>query len=760
VNYRSINDLNEDVKAFVHKLPRDLDLIVGIPRSGLLVANLIALYLNLPFTDVDGLRERRIFQSGLRLGKKFGFDKCKKVLVVDDSVFAGKSMKAVKSIIDSANLPYQIYYAAVYATSRYHGEIDLWHELVEPPRFFEWNTSTHDVLTQSCVDLDGVFCRDPTKEENDDGDKYRYFIANVEPIFIPSVEIGWIVTSRLEKYRDLTEEWLKRHGIRYRNLVMMNFPDKEARIASQSYSTFKAEAYKSTGAILFIESSLKQAQEIAKLTGKEVLCVESNRLIRDDRQYRITELENKVVELQDKVSTLRNRILDLQNAHTEKMKELRNSVTFSVGDTLVSAVRSPKGAIALPIRIWRIYKAYISRSRRRLGSTDTATRAAQLMPTEVVQIRDLTASTARKVTPIQEANVLFMPTNGAGLGHVTRLLAIARRLRTHSRVSECVFLTTSDALNIIRREGFIAYHFPSPDLLRGRMKSTGWNSCLADLLAMVMANHEINAFAFDGVSPYPGITEVVAGRKRLIKIWIRRGVREEVEDKVRATEKHFDLVIIPGELGQKGISQDAAGRIIIPPIVFLGREELLGRGEVVKSLGLQPDRKTVFIQLPAGNVRPIETEVEMIMDVLYGFKGIQVVLANSIISKTVFRGLKDVKVIQDYPVSLYYSGFDVTISAAGYNSVAELSYLCMPSILIPRIEAQADDQLARSLTAQEKGMGLVLHPFSARKLSEHLGILLDENRNKEYRKRCLEQSIENGADTAAKLMAGLFFGNA
>ena len=60
------------------------------------------------------------------------------------------------------------------------------------------------------MDFDGVLCRDPTEEENDDGDKYRYFIANVEPIFKPSVEIGWIVTSRLEKYRDLTENWLKK----------------------------------------------------------------------------------------------------------------------------------------------------------------------------------------------------------------------------------------------------------------------------------------------------------------------------------------------------------------------------------------------------------------------------------------------------------------------------------------------------------------------------------------------------------------------
>ena len=29
--------------------------------------------------------------------------------------------------------------------------------------------------------------------------------------------LGWLVTSRLEKYRELTEEWLADYGIKYEN---------------------------------------------------------------------------------------------------------------------------------------------------------------------------------------------------------------------------------------------------------------------------------------------------------------------------------------------------------------------------------------------------------------------------------------------------------------------------------------------------------------------------------------------------------------
>ncbi len=410
MNYKTIKDLSKDIKALVPKLPVDLDLIVGIPRSGLLVGNLIALYLNLPFTDVESLCEGRVLQSGPRLDSKFDFDKCKKVLVVDDTVFAGHSMRAAKSAIRAANLPYEIYYAAIYVTSRYHGEVDFWHELVESPRFFEWNISTHDILTKSCVDLDGVLCRDPTEEENDDGDNYRHFIANVEPIFKPSVEIGWIVTCRLEKYRDLTEKWLKKYGIQYRNLIMMNFPDKKARIASKSYSTFKAEAYKSADAALFIESSLKQAQEIVKLTGKEVLCIESNQLIRDDTQYRIAELQNIIVELQDRVLELQNgcvklrsRIEKLQgriSTLSEKNKALRASVTFQVGKALVSAARPSRATIALPFRLWRIYRDYRARKRQHSLTNEMEEGEGNKQKLqEFVPAERKSASWTRKATP-------------------------------------------------------------------------------------------------------------------------------------------------------------------------------------------------------------------------------------------------------------------------------------------------------------------------------------------------------------------------
>jgi predicted glycosyltransferase len=56
---------------------------------------------------------------------------------------------------------------------------------------------------------------------------------------------------------------------------------------------------------------------------------------------------------------------------------------------------------------------------------------------------------------------LFYAVNGLGLGHVTRLLSIARALKRLSPEAEVLFLTSSEADHVIYREGFAAVKLPS-----------------------------------------------------------------------------------------------------------------------------------------------------------------------------------------------------------------------------------------------------------------------------------------------------------
>ncbi|MFD1600255.1 orotate phosphoribosyltransferase [Halobellus rarus] len=279
MNYRTVADLNADIHNFAKRFPENIDLIAGIPRSGLLAASLLSLHLDTPITDIDGLCDGRIFDTGSRIERDYAFDEIDSVLVIDDSVLMGSEMTKTRDQLAKHDFPFDITFAAVYISPRGHQYVDHWCEVVPLPRVFEWNVFHHPKLSNSCVDIDGVLCRDPTPKENDDGPNYREFLTTVEPNIVPKKRIGCLVTSRLEKYRPETEKWLADHGIKYDSLVMMDVPDMETRRKQSNYGQYKADVYKSTDADLFIESDPKQAAEICRKTNRPVFCYDTNEML-------------------------------------------------------------------------------------------------------------------------------------------------------------------------------------------------------------------------------------------------------------------------------------------------------------------------------------------------------------------------------------------------------------------------------------------------------------------------------------------------
>lgn len=281
MHYRSISDLNGDIVNWITRLPRDFDLIVGIPRSGLLVANLLAVHLNLPLTDLDGLLDKRVISGGGRLNRTVSLPSAKqlKILVVDDIVWTGAQLEAAREKIALAELPHEIQYGVVYVHPYSKSAVDHYHEVLPGNRLFEWALLHNQFLTDVCMDIDGVLCRDTTHAEDDDGETYRRFLSTVEPAFTPTWPVGWLVTSRLEKYRDLTEEWLKRHKIPYEQLLMLDLPSADLRRRTHAGPKFKAEAYRQTGAKLFIESSVIEAAEIANLSGRPVYTMDIRQMV-------------------------------------------------------------------------------------------------------------------------------------------------------------------------------------------------------------------------------------------------------------------------------------------------------------------------------------------------------------------------------------------------------------------------------------------------------------------------------------------------
>jgi uncharacterized HAD superfamily protein/hypoxanthine phosphoribosyltransferase len=278
--YRNISDLNKIILKRLSILPRDFDLIVGIPRSGMLPANLLALYLNKPYTDINSFLNGHIYKAGAR-SQFFDMKDFKKILVVDDSIASGAAMEKCRESLKNLSTEFSISYCAIYVIPGKEKMVDYLFEIIPLPRYFQWNILNHSTLEKACFDIDGVLCTDPAEDQNDDGVKYTDFVLNAKPLFIPGSRIGTIVTSRLEKYRNETETWLKANDVKYNELVMLDLPDMEARQKANSHAEHKAKTYMSKPYVLFVESDLSQAIEINRIAKKPVLCTENFEMIFD-----------------------------------------------------------------------------------------------------------------------------------------------------------------------------------------------------------------------------------------------------------------------------------------------------------------------------------------------------------------------------------------------------------------------------------------------------------------------------------------------
>lgn len=282
LNFITTSMLNNTIYKNISKIPKDVDLVVGIPRSGLLVANLIALYLNVKLTDIEGLRDNKIFNKGntSKCNNEIkDISECRKILVVDDSVFNGDAINKAKEELRDFSYKEKLIFMTVYTTEHGKDKVDIYFEICNPPRMFEWNLMRHNLLEKCCFDIDGVLCVDPTYEQNSDEKKYDEFLKTATPLFLPNKKIGHLVTSRLEKNRALTEQWMDEHGIQYGNLKMMPYKNREERMRANNHAEHKAEYYKNTDALLFVESSYIQAVKIAEIAKKPVFCIETQQII-------------------------------------------------------------------------------------------------------------------------------------------------------------------------------------------------------------------------------------------------------------------------------------------------------------------------------------------------------------------------------------------------------------------------------------------------------------------------------------------------
>jgi hypoxanthine phosphoribosyltransferase len=264
----SLARLARDSVILASKIPANVTGIVGIPRSGMMPAAIIAELLHVPLLELSGDTAIRHTQTTSSRGPILVRNVKGPLVIVDDTVYGGAAMARARQLFKG----YKPLFAAVYCHPQRVNDIDFFTRELPSPHLLEWNFPNHGPywgLSHPEVeaffgagvasDLDGIIFHDAESG----GKLGELYLA---PRAFP---VPLIVTGRPERHREITEQQLRDRGVKWTRLEML--PDSEEHSATNA-AFFKARCFAASGCGMFIESCPWQAHTIHELTKLPVIC--------------------------------------------------------------------------------------------------------------------------------------------------------------------------------------------------------------------------------------------------------------------------------------------------------------------------------------------------------------------------------------------------------------------------------------------------------------------------------------------------------
>ncbi len=303
--------------------------------------------------------------------------------------------------------------------------------------------------------------------------------------------------------------------------------------------------------------------------------------------------------------------------------------------------------------------------------------------------------------------LLFVSQNGTGVGHVVRLLSIARRLADRY---DCLFLTMSQAVPFISAFGFHAEYFPSA--VYSGVSYTDWIHWLRLKVDLMIDAWNIRAIVFDGNVPYAAVAEAAAARPDVSSVWIRRGMwPDSEEDRKRLrTQTYFNMVIEPRDFAEEldiGPTRPLRDTVrLVPPIHLLDDAEIMSRSEACATLGLDTDATNVLVQLGSGNNRDTQSVISRIERTIGSMRRVQIYNLRWPISDMPPIPLPNVHDLAVFPVARFYAAFDFSVAAAGYNTAHEVLNHRLPTLFVPNTTEGMDNQRGRADFSAALGLSL------------------------------------------------------
>jgi UDP-N-acetylglucosamine--N-acetylmuramyl-(pentapeptide) pyrophosphoryl-undecaprenol N-acetylglucosamine transferase len=345
--------------------------------------------------------------------------------------------------------------------------------------------------------------------------------------------------------------------------------------------------------------------------------------------------------------------------------------------------------------------------------------------------------------------VVCYAVNGTGVGHLTRLLSIARWLRRYAAALdeklEIWFLTSSEADALVFSEGFAAFKIPSKTIVA----ETGIDRTAYLALAKQWIWHTLGLLRPDllVVDTFPrGSFGELLGALDLCKhkAFVYRPVKPEVASRpdFQAMLGLYDLLLVPEADHAVLVPPQVRDRLVhVGPVLSRERWELLPRDVARARLG-------VPIAAAAGRdeddalrrVVDAEAQLARVLAALAVEPSVAVVVGTG----PLYRG-RPFPGVTTLPGRAAESmlAFDAAVCAAGYNTFGELMFAGVPTAFLPQ-EKLADDQHARASLAVARGAAALLGPDS-----DVLAVVKELLARPAARENARSLVPENGARAAA-----------
>jgi len=386
--------------------------------------------------------------------------------------------------------------------------------------------------------------------------------------------------------------------------------------------------------------------------------------------------------------------------------------------------------------------------------------SAELFAKRISELFDLPrqgSGTARARThampPLPVKPVLFVSSNGVGVGHLTRQMAIAQRLGPDLRP---VFATMSYAMKIVAEAGYQAHFFPHHRAIGA--EASDWNDIFADEIFDLLIHLRPRVFAYDASALFGGIVSALATHPDIFSIWVRRPMWRENHQRMLAESDCFDAIIEPGELAAEfdhGPTRAQRARAyVVPPVLHLAPDERLDRAEARRFLDIPDDMTVVALQLGSGANYDMQTVREAIITSMLERPDALVLELRSPIrassEKEVLRNARH-RIARLFPAFRYSRAFDAMVAAPGYNTFHENILGGIPSIFVPNEADEMDLQLNRARWAELSGMGWTLRrDYDLPHVGELVERLLDPAERAAIARRCSRIEWTNGAAHIAR----------